>query len=325
MKRSIDMRKHIIAGGLVAIAGALGCMPRIAAAEIKCKSVAVTEAGTKTVGSVKLTRLRSEDGFDHVIGNMCQPDWTHADDYWRYGEYYPLHDGPTHQREGADKFVKTRPRPPAMQRYVCGDAGADGNTPYAPTRIVGAFAYEQASTNTPGDTPGGIVKDVQLHVLCVPPERRGEQDAQHRPANWGIQTLNAAVRHATASLLSDQQRIRFRLLSHAKATGFYERLDMSCTEDTASDGQPAKTFSRTLAKNEAIARRKAIYYDDYRGDCHRVHFGCADREVYLSLLHRANEGEDGLVDEQNAENHSCGSGSPLIEVKAVLEALRKAH
>jgi hypothetical protein len=52
---------------------------------------------------------------------------------------------------------------------------------------------------------------------------------------------------------------------------------MSCTEDTASDGQPAKTFSRTLAKNEAIARREAIYYDDSRGDCHRVHFAAVTR------------------------------------------------
>lgn len=325
MKRSIGMRRSIIASGLLAIGGALGCMPSTAMAEIKCKQIGVTEVGTKTVGSVKLKTLRSDDSFDHVVTSMCQPDWSNADDYWRYGEYYPLHDGATHQREDVDKFVKTRPSPPKMQRYVCWDAGADGQDAYKPKRIVGAFAYEQTATNTPNDTPGGIVKNVQLHVLCVPREKRGERDALHRPANWGMRTLNAAASDATAGLLSDQQRIRLSLLSHAKATGFYERLDLSCETETASDGQPAEVFSRVLAKNETIERRKPVYYDDYQGSCHRVHFGCVDRNVYLDLLRRADEDEDGLVNAQNAEDHNCGVDSPAMEVEAVLKALHQAH
>lgn len=327
MKRSIDMRKHIIASGLVAIVGALGCMPRIAAAEIKCKSVAVSEAKKKkTVGSVKVTQLRSDDDFDHIIRQMCSPGWIHADDYWLYGEYYPSHNGPTYQNKDVKMFVQTHPGPPTLQRYVCWDAGDHGNKPYASTDIVGAFAYEQAQTNTRGDTPRGIVKNVQLHLLCVPQERRGEKDAQDRPANWGMQTLNAAVRHATANLLSDQQRIRFSLLSHAKATGFYERLDMSCTEETDSRNKTAKIFSRTLAKNEAIERRKAIYYyDGTPRTCHRIHWGCIDRDTYLGLLSRANAREKGLANEEHAGQHNCDSDSPPMDVETVLDALSKAN
>lgn len=328
MKRSIGMRRSMIAGGFLAICGALGCIPRIAVAEIKCEPVGVTEAGTKTVGSIKLKTLRSKGDFDRVIRSICRPDWSNADDYWRYGEYYPLHDGVSHQREDVDKFVKTWPSPPKMQRYVCWDAGTDGQAKYKKHRIVGAFAYEQTATNTPSDTPEGIVKNVQLHVLCVPPDKRRERGTQHPPANWGIWTLNAAVRDATASLLSDQQHIRLSLLSHAKATGFYERLDLSCDTETASDGQTAEVFSRVLAKNETIERRQPVYYDDYRGNCHRVHFGCVDREVYLNLLKQADEDkndETGLVNAHKAADHNCGADSPTMEVEAVLKALHEGH
>ena len=256
---------------------------------------------------------------------MCGQNWTHADDYWRYGEYYPLHDGSTYQREGADKFLKTHPAPPAMQRYVCWDAGPDGQQPYTRGAIVGAFAYEQAPTGKPGDEPGAIVKNVQLHVLCVPRDKRGQQDAEHRPINWGVRTLNAAVRHATESLLSDQQHIRLSLLSHAKATGFYERLDMSCTKDTASNGQQAKVFSRIIAKNEAIEQRKPIYYDDAKGSCYRVNVGCADRRVYLDLLRRASADEDGLVNARDAEEHNCEAESQTMDLEALLKVLGPAQ
>nr|WP_321857210.1 GNAT family N-acetyltransferase [Burkholderia cenocepacia] len=273
----ITMRGALIAGAI-----AVGALPGYATAAIECQPVDV-KAGSElnSTWGKQLHHLQSTGDVDNTVNSLCSPDWAHADDYWLYGNYYPLHRGHTKQGDGARLFVQSRPKQPELTRYLCKDTGVNGATPYKKARPVGVFAYETFLPKTPKATD--IAKQVELHVLCVDQNARGQ--------GLGIQVLNEAVQRMTAGV-SDDKKIRMQLTSHAKAQGFYDRLDMTC-RDEGEGGTDAHVYERTLARDERIERRLPIYHMDLHdnGQCKRVTFGCGPRENYDKLRKLAFDSE----------------------------------
>jgi len=283
-------------GVLIAVAAtvASAAMPRHASAEIECRPVTVkTGKQLNNTWGKDLHRLESNGGVDTIVNRMCRPDWARADDYWLYGNYYPLHDDPhTQQREGADLFVKSRPNQPELTRYLCKDTGANGATPYDKATPVGVFAYETFKTDESRKKATDIAKQVELHVLCVAPAAREK--------GLGIRILNEAVQRMTEGVNHDK-KVRMQLTSHVKAQGFYDRLDMTCREEQASDST-ARVYERTLKPGDRIKRRDAMYYVDWNdgGQCRRVTFGCGNRNEYEQLRLRAFDSEDGFENSDDA-------------------------
>jgi len=278
----------------VAVTVASAAMPRHASAEIECRPVTVkTGKQLNNTWGKDLHRLESNGGVDTIVNRMCRPDWARADDYWLYGNYYPLHDDPhTQQREGADLFVKSRPNQPELTRYLCKDTGANGATPYDKATPVGVFAYETFKTDESRKKATDIAKQVELHVLCVAPAAREK--------GLGIRILNEAVQRMTEGVNHDK-KVRMQLTSHVKAQGFYDRLDMTCREEQASDST-ARVYERTLKPGDRIKRRDAMYYVDWNdgGQCRRVTFGCGNRNEYEQLRLRAFDSEDGFENSDDA-------------------------
>ncbi len=289
--KCVSMQGVLIA---VAVTVASAAMPRHASAEIECQPVAVkTGKQLNTTWGKELHRLESTGGVDAIVNRMCQPYWARADDYWLYGNYYPLHENPhTQQREGADLFVKSRPNQPELTRYLCKDTGANGATPYDKATPVGVFAYETFKTDESRRKATDIAKQVELHVLCVAPAAREK--------GLGIRILNEAVQRMTEGVSHDK-KVRMQLTSHVKAQGFYDRLDMTCREEQASDST-ARVYERTLKPGDHIKRRDAMYYVDWNdgGQCRRVTFGCGNRNEYEQLRLRAFDSEDGFENSDDA-------------------------
>ncbi|WP_162631685.1 GNAT family N-acetyltransferase [Burkholderia sp. JP2-270] len=295
--KCVSMQGVLIA---VAVTVAIAAMPRQASAEIECEPVTVkTDKQLNTTWGKELHRLESNGGVDAIVNRMCQPDWARADDYWLYGNYYPLHDNPhTRQRAGADLFVKSRPKQPNLARYLCKDTGANGATPYDKAKPVGVFAYETFGTDESRKSATDIARQVELHVLCVAPDARKE--------GLGIRILNEAVQRMTAGV-GDDKKVRMQLASHVKAQGFYDRLDMTCREEQAGDSI-ARVYERTLKPGEHIERRDATYYMDWNdgGQCRRVTFGCGNRNEYVQLRQRAFDSEKSFKKSDDAE-HANGT------------------
>jgi len=264
-------------GALIAVAIAVGTLPGYASAEIECQPVAVKEGRElNSTWGKQLHHLQSAGDVDNTVNSLCRPDWARADDYWLYGNYYPLHDNPlTRQRDGADLFVKSRPNQPELARYLCKDTGPNGATPYEKAKPVGVFAYESVGTKESGKKGSDIARQVELHVLCVAENARGQ--------GLGIRVLNEAVQRMTKGV-GDDRKVRLQLTSHAKAHDFYDRLDMTC-RDEGEGGAVARVYERTLKQGEQIDRRSSIYYMDLNdnGQCKRVTFGCGNRYEYGEL------------------------------------------
>ncbi|BAX61822.1 hypothetical protein [Burkholderia stabilis] len=313
---------------LIAVAVAIAAMPRHASAEIECQSVAVqTGKQLNTTWGKELHRLESKGGVDAIVNRMCQPHWAHADDYWLYGNYYPLHGNQdTQQRDGADLFVKSRPNQPELTRYLCKDTGANGATPYVKAKPVGVFAYETFRTDESRKKATDVAKQVELHVLCVAPDAREK--------GRGIRILNEAVRRMTAGV-SDDKKVRMQLTSHVAAQGFYDRLDMTCREEQAGDSI-ARVYERTLKPGDRIKRRDAMYYMDWNdgGQCRRVTFGCGNRDEYVQLRPRAFDSEDHfeksdqaahangtLMAGDLADDYGCNAESEPIGYEEVIRKL----
>ncbi|MGU8077861.1 GNAT family N-acetyltransferase [Burkholderia pyrrocinia] len=289
--KCVSMQGVLIA---VAVTVASAAMPRHASAEIECQSVAVkTGKQLNTTWGKNLHRLESNGGVDAIVNRMCQPYWAYADDYWLYGNYYPLHRNPkTRQSEGARLFVESRSTQPDLARYLCKDTGANGATPYDKAKPVGVFAYETFGTDESRKNATDIAKQVELHVLCVAPDARKK--------GMGIEILNEAVQRMTEGVSHDK-KVRMQLTSHVKAHDFYDRLDMTCRDEEASDSV-ARVHERTLKPGDRIKRRDAMYYVDWNdgGQCRRVTFGCSNRNEYEQLRQRAFDSEDGFKNSDDA-------------------------
>lgn len=287
-------------GALIAAAIAFGAVPGYATAEIECQPVAVKEGSAlNSTWGKQLHHLQSTGDVDNTVNSLCSPDWAHADDYWLYGNYYPLHRGHSKQSDGARLYVQSRPNQPELSRYLCKDIGANGATPYQKAKPVGVFAYETFRPKASNATD--IAKQVELHVLCVDRNARGQ--------GLGIQILNEAVRHMTEGV-SDDKRVRMQLTSHAKAHDFYDRLDLTC-RDEGEGGATAHVYERTLAHGERIERRRPIYFMDLHdnGQCKRVTFGCGHRDNYDDLRKRAFDSEESY--DRGAE-HGHDNGAIFI-------------
>ncbi|MCA8271341.1 hypothetical protein LGN17_02245 [Burkholderia sp. AU30280] len=313
-------------GALIAVAIAVGTMAGYASAEIECRPVAV-KVGRElnSTWGKQLHHLQSSGDVDNTVNSLCSPDWTHADDYWLYGNYYPLHDNPvTRQRDGADLFVKSRPNQPELTRYLCKDTGSNGATPYEKAKPVGVFAYETVKTKESRKKVADVARQVELHVLCVAGNARGQ--------GLGIQVLNEAVRHMTEGV-GDDKKVRLQLTSHAKAHGFYDGLDMTC-RDEGEGGATAHVYERTLKHGERIERRSPIYYMDLNdgGQCRRVTFGCGSRRNYGDLRKLAFDSQasyDNAVDHGHesgvffignwAEDYGCNAESQPISYDEVIQ------
>ncbi|MBD1417217.1 GNAT family N-acetyltransferase [Burkholderia contaminans] len=271
-----------IRGALIAAAIAVGALPGYAMAEIECQRVTVKEGSAlNSTWGKDLHHLQSTGDVDNTVNSLCSPDWVHADDYWLYGNYYPLHRGHSKQGDGARLFVQSRPKQPELARYLCKDTGVNGAIPYEKATPIGVFAYETFVPKTSKATD--IAKQVELHVLCVDRNARGQ--------GLGIQILNEAVQRVTEGV-SDDKRVRMQLTSHVKAHDFYDRLDMTC-RDEGEGGAIARVYERTLTHGERIERRRPIYYMDLHdnGQCKRVTFGCGHRDNYDKLRKLAFDSE----------------------------------
>ncbi|WP_193727160.1 GNAT family N-acetyltransferase [Burkholderia sp. BE17] len=321
----VSMQGVLIA---VAVTVASAAMPRQASAEIECQPVAVkTGKQLNTTWGKELHRQESTGGVDAIVNRMCQPYWANADDYWLYGNYYPLHRNPqTQQRAGADLFVKSRPAQPDLARYLCKDTGANGATPYDKAKPVGVFAYETFRTDESRKNATDIASQVELHVLCVAPDARKK--------GLGIEILNEAVQRMTEGVSHDK-KVRMQLTSHVKAHDFYDRLDMTCREEEASDSI-ARVYERTLKPGDRIKRRDAMYYMGWNdgGQCRRVTFGCGNRDEYEQLRLRAFDSEDSFENSDQATHvngtlmvgalahaYGCNTESGEIGYEAVIRKL----
>ncbi|WP_175963575.1 GNAT family N-acetyltransferase [Burkholderia pyrrocinia] len=324
--KCVSMQGVLIA---VAVTVASAAMPRHASAEIECESVTVNAGKQlKTKSGKKLYLQKSSGGADTIVNRMCGPDWARADDYWQYGNYYPLHrNEETRQRKGARLFVQSRSEQPKLARYLCKDTGTDGATPYAKAKPVGVFAYETVRTDESRKNATNIARQVELHVLCVAPDARKK--------GMGIRILNEAVKRMTKGV-SDDKVVRMQLTAHVKAHGFYDRLDMTCREEQASDST-ARVYERTLTPGDRIEPRDAMYYYKGRnkgGQCRRVTFGCVDRDEYLKLRPRAFDSEDDYKKSDQAAHangtlmtgalanaNGCNAESGEIGYEAVIRKL----
>ncbi|MGC3030258.1 GNAT family N-acetyltransferase [Burkholderia sp. DN3021] len=330
MKTRIWGKCVSIQGVLIAVAVtvASAAMPRHASAEIECRPVTVkTGKQLNSTWGKDLHRLESNGGVDAIVNRMCQPYWAHADDYWLYGNYYPLHrNQQTQQRKGARLFAESRSEQPDLARYLCKDTGANGATPYDKAKPVGVFAYETFRTDESRKNATDIASQVELHVLCVAPDARKK--------GMGIQILNEAVERMTEGVSHDK-KVRMQLTSHVAAQGFYDRLDMTCRKEQASDST-ARVYERTLKPGDRIEPRDAMYYMDWNnsGQCRRVTFGCGNRNEYVQLRPRAFDSEDDYEKSDQAAHangtlmvgaladaYGCNAESGEIGYKAVIRKL----
>ncbi|WP_205782048.1 GNAT family N-acetyltransferase [Burkholderia sp. Ac-20344] len=314
-------------GALIAIAIVAGTMPGYASAEIKCQSVdfKVGRALNSTWGK-QLHHLQSRGGVDNTVNSLCRPNWVHADDYWLYGNYYPLHGGKTRMRgDDARQFVGSNRQQPELSRYLCKDTGENGTIPFKKATSVGVFAYETRDTDESQRKATDIARQVELHVLCVAPDKRGK--------GRGVEILNEAVRHMTEGI-GDDKKVRIQLTSHTKAQRFYDKLDMTCRAETTVGGN-AHIYERTLGHRERIETRSPIYYRNWRnGECKRVTFGCGNRSDYEDLKKQAFDSDERYDEAVGhgydkevffigdwAGNHGCDAKSNTIPYGEVSEKL----
>lgn len=229
-------------------------------ASVKCELVPIQSEKEVTIGTKKLKKLTTK--YESDVKGACGPKWVNGDDFWLYGDYYPLYRLDLNvSKKDQEQFVKSRPQQPQLMRKVCWDAGDDDSVEVKAKNIIGFYAYQTSDRASVGDGRG-VKRDMDLHLLCITPDARS--------GGHGTNLLNRSIADASASLLTGQST-RVKIVSHQAAEGFYEGLQLTC--DAQDEG---KVFTGTVEKGGRVERWPLLF--DAK-ECRRVVFDCASVEA----------------------------------------------
>lgn len=148
------------------------------------------------------------------------------------------------------------------------------------------------------------MRDVNGHFLCVAKDER-----RH---GLGLELLNRAVKHATASLL-DNQAFNVRITALKSAESFYNKLEMDC-----QDHSEGKIYIHKGIKGTTIVK-KPFYWSFVHseiGACNPVSFECESYADY-----KAAQANGWLV--RDVRDCQGKTFDPVIPFKQLTEIVTK--